>query len=155
MRAITSKKSGIKADNRGATLVELITSVAIFGIVVLASIGLLTFVTQVNSGEYSFTIETRRIVQTERAIKNAAYSSGKIYTDGTKSMIYFDHDSQNGEPDIILDSESGEIRYKGLTLMSDVKKLNVDVAENYKYAEIRIVMNDDRTYSIFITAKNG
>lgn len=65
-------------DNRGVTLVELIASIAIFGLVAAAAISMLVFVSQTNADISVDTIENMKIVSSFDLIKSQIRESNQI-----------------------------------------------------------------------------
>ena len=77
-------------DNRGATLVELIVSIAIFGVIAAAALGLLLFATNINSDVTADTIEMSRVYQSLDVVKSSAAASEKLkvgYVENTEVTI--------------------------------------------------------------------
>lgn len=84
-------------DNRGVTLVELITSIAIFGLVAAAAITMLVFVSQTNADISVDTIENMKIVSSFDLIKSQARESNQIKVtvdaEGKLSELKFENNS--------------------------------------------------------------
>jgi prepilin-type N-terminal cleavage/methylation domain-containing protein len=71
-------KNHIIKDNRGVSLVELIASIAIFGIVAAAAITMLVFASKANSDISVDTVENTRIVSSFEFIKKQIRQNNEV-----------------------------------------------------------------------------
>ena len=150
----------IVKDNRGATLVELMTSIAIFGIIAAAALGLLVYATNVNSDVTAEVIEANRVYQALDFMKAAAAESTYITAGESERVI-----SVNVASGVIRwRSENKKITFslggagEEVLLIENAEVFTL-LPENpqgeLKYLTIRIVTADGNDYTITLSCKNG
>ena len=156
-------------SNRGATLVELMVSIAIFGIIAAAALGLLLYATNVNSDITAEVIETNRVYQALDLMKKSTAESECLtllkdaQTDdvvGIATDPQFNNISEMvgyKEKYIINENTLYIIPASGgqqVALFEGIASFTV-VADNDKYATISFTTESGNDYTITISCKNG
>ncbi len=147
-------------SNRGATLVELMTSIAIFGIIAAAALGLLLYATNINSDITAEVIETNRVYQALDFVKTVAAESTYI-------NVSQDTQTVNIEAGVLeWNGETKKVSYfvggggDGIVLLENVTSFDfVDdgngLEGNLKYLTLKIVTSTGNDYTITVSCKNG
>ena len=145
-------------SNRGATLVELMTSIAIFGIIAAAALGLLLYATNINSDITAEVIETNRVYQALDFVKtNAAESTYLGVSDeatfNTESGVYN------------WDSVSKTFTYKvdgveKVEILTNIEAFTITPGTyipdmGYKYLTLGFTTTEGNSYTITVSCKNG
>ena len=155
-------------DNRGATLVELMTSIAIFGIIAAAALGLLIYATNVNSDVTAEVIEANRVYQVLDLLKTQVAESTRVMAlkaEGTEEIVGIVTDPQ-GEGNVDSFKEKYIISEGVLYLMTPTEGsqpvalfegiISFDIVEyDQKYAKISFTTTDGNDYTITLSCKNG
>ena len=156
-------------SNRGATLVELMTSIAIFGIIAAAALGLLLYATNINSDITAEVIETNRVYQALDLIKNRVAESKSVSllkSIGTDDVIGIVTDPQFNNEELVIYSEkyivSENILYfvpategsQAVTLLEGIVSFDI-VSSSDRYATISFTTTEGNDYTITVSCKNG
>ena len=150
-------------DNRGATLVELIVSIAIFGVIAAAALGLLLFATNINSDVTADTIEMSRVYQSLDVVKSSAAASEKLkvgYVENTEVTINtatgsFNWTAQGGS--LVYSTVGGSVvLVEGIEAFSVTRPDGVAVTHGSEYENLylSLKMASGREYNLLICCKN-
>lgn len=149
-------------SNRGATLVELMTSIAIFGIIAAAALGLLLYATNVNSDITAEVIETNRVYQTLDFMKNKVSESTEVSAliiDESDVGIQTDPGADNSFKDKFEFRESNlyyipEIGEQ-ILLVEGIQTYTVSIGGDNKHATISFTTTGGNNYTVTVSCKNG
>ena len=166
-------------DNRGATLVELMVSVAIFGIIASAALGLLLYATNINSDVTADVAENSRIYQALDVVKEKAHEAEKLEVSATpqgditlKTQITAVDGSGNTiilSDEFVWIRESGTVTYKPvngtqIVLLEGIKDLKISGGNDEEITEnpttrthivLTLTTEQEHSYEITIVCKNG
>ncbi len=166
-------------NNRGATLVELMVSVAIFGIIASAALGLLLYATNVNSDVTADVVEKSRIYTSIDVIKEKAAESealmvgtddmGGLKTLSAKTTEVVDGNKVNVFESFVWSSQEKTLTYipanghsvvllTGITGVEFYDGANAPITDDSagrQYLVLSIETEQGRVYNITIVCKNG
>ena len=151
-------------SNKGTTLVELMVSIAIFGVIAAACMGLLMFATSINADITGDVVETSRVYQTLDLIKKTVAESSKVQT------VLVERDVENSDvKDSIIGivlSGGGTYEWSSLNktlvfsvnsnstvLLEDVESFEVLCPEE-NYLIIEFTMASGNKYELTVGCKN-
>lgn len=143
-------------DNRGVTLVELVVSIAIFGLVAAAAITMLVFASQINADISVDTIENMKIVSAFDLIKSQVRQSDSVEVKVSdekfvyfklKNGVYTLHDDKFVyKAEISSDSET--------VLFEGVKNITVINTSNVDYLSISFEFNNGEIRQLTVGCKD-
>ena len=164
-------------SNKGVTLVELMVSIAIFGVIAAACMGLLMFATGVNADITGDVVESSRVYQTLDLIKKTVSEASDIKVDAVKRYGQNEDGTQSEEKitelAYITLSNGGvyewslqngtlvfEIGENSVVLLEDIESFNILYPEEndsvkYKYLMIEFTMLSGNKYELTVSCKNG
>ena len=155
-------------SNKGVTLVELMVSIAIFGVIAAACMGLLMFATGVNADITGDVIESSRVYQTLDLIKKTVSESSELdvkivkLTDGEDIKTTAASIGLSNGGYYMWSLESGtlvfEIGENSTVLLEDIESFNILYPEEngkVKYLMIEFTMKSGSKYELTVNCKNG
>ena len=146
-------------SNKGVTLVELMVSIAIFGIIASAAMGLLLYATNVNSDVTADVVEASRVYQVLDFVKETVAQSSQVQP--------IDNDNESG---VMIDSTryfnwkkgTKEFVFKNLAnetvLLENITHFEAekfDSAPEKKVVTLRLTTASGNTYELTVACKNG
>ena len=145
-------------SNKGTTLVELMVSIAIFGIIASAAMGLLLYATNINSNVTADSVESGRVYQVLDFVKQTVAESsslgknddgksfqveaGKFIWNDTQKTLVFENGSNN------------------TVLLENVTSFIIDAPElvgegPIKYLTFKFTTDTGNEYELTVTCRNG
>lgn len=164
-------KNAVKAmkDNRGVSLVELICSIAIFGIVAAAAISMVVFATRTNADISVDTIENIKVISTfdliKRQIREAQSVEVEYSVENEKNKLEAIKLGDNGrytlnEGRFVFSSDTSEtVLMEGVTnvhIVSAIDDLSdQDTVVTVKYLSLLFEFESGETKQLTVSCRNN